>query len=163
MNIDHILETFNTQRVAYLLIGGMNFLLRHAPVLTFDVDLWIEDTPENRRRCEPTLAELQAQWGTADADWGPVAEKRPGWLGRQAVFCLYSPFGAIDIFRALKGLESWAECRARSETCRTAAGVEFSALCDEDMLGCQLALPEEERNHERIRFLQQRLGRQDAE
>ena len=28
MNIDHILQTFNVCEVDYLLIGGMNFLLR---------------------------------------------------------------------------------------------------------------------------------------
>ena len=34
MNIDHILQMFNASEVEYLLIGGMNFLLRHEPVLT---------------------------------------------------------------------------------------------------------------------------------
>jgi hypothetical protein len=62
MNVDRILETFNRQQVAYLLIGGMNFLLGHKPVLTYDVDLWVEDTEENLRRCEAALAELDAEW-----------------------------------------------------------------------------------------------------
>jgi hypothetical protein len=79
------------------------------------------------------------------------------------VFCLNSPSGAIDVFRAVKGLETWAECRARAEACRTAAGTPFLALSDEDMLRCQLALPEEERNPQRIWFLKQRLGRQNHE
>ena len=48
MNVDRILETFNRHEVAWLLIGGMNFLLRHKPVLTFDVDLWVDDTVQNR-------------------------------------------------------------------------------------------------------------------
>ena len=39
MNVDHILETLNGHQVVYLLIGGMNFLLRHTPVLTYDVDV----------------------------------------------------------------------------------------------------------------------------
>ena len=80
MNVDHILGTLNGHHVAYILIGGMNFLLRHAPVLTYDVDLWIEDTPENRDRCERALGELQAEWGASDRDWGPVAAKAEGWL-----------------------------------------------------------------------------------
>jgi hypothetical protein len=157
MNVDHILETFNSQQVSYLLIGGMNFLLRHAPMLTFDVDLWIEDSAENCTQCEEALARLDAQWGASEADWGPVAGKRPGWLRAQAVFCLNSPSGPIDVFRAVKGLDSWAECRARAEACRTTAGTPFSALADEDMLRCQLALPEADRNPVRIRFLSQRL------
>ena len=99
MNVDHILETLNGHQVAYILIGGMNFLLRHTPVLTYDVDLWIDDTPENLDRCEKALGELQAEWGATDNDWGPVSSKTPGWLGSQAVFCLTSPHGAVDIFR----------------------------------------------------------------
>jgi len=30
MNIDHILGTFDRFHVAYILVGGVNFLLRHA-------------------------------------------------------------------------------------------------------------------------------------
>jgi len=88
MNVDHIFESFNRQGVDYLLIGGMNFLLCHQPILTFDVDLWINDTVDNRRRCEAALAALAAEWGRTNADWGPVAPKAAGWLDQQAVFCL---------------------------------------------------------------------------
>ena len=59
MDVDLILQTFNAHRVDYLLIGGMNFLLFHEPVLTFDVDLWIDDAPENLRRAEQALGELR--------------------------------------------------------------------------------------------------------
>ncbi len=31
MNSDRILQTLNEHRVGYILIGGMNFLLRYAP------------------------------------------------------------------------------------------------------------------------------------
>ena len=48
MNVDTILDTMNRNMVDYILIGGMNFLLRHAPVITYDVDLWIKDTSGNR-------------------------------------------------------------------------------------------------------------------
>ncbi len=158
MNVDRILETFNRYQVACLLIGGMNFLLRHSPVVTFDVDLWIEDTPENLRRSEQALGELQAEWGRSRDDWGPVADKRPGWLRSQAVFCLTSPHGAIDIFCTVTGLDAWATCRGRAEPGRTAAGVSFLGLSDRDMLRCQLALPEAARNQDRIRALKRALG-----
>ncbi len=159
MNVDQILETMNTHRVGYLLIGGMNFLLRHAPVLTYDVDLWIDDTEENRDRCEQALAALQAEWGASEKDWGAVADKPPGWLARQAVFCLTSPHGAIDIFRSLKGLGSWRESRAAAQPGTTAAGAAYLGLSDEEMLKCQMALPESSRNPERIRTLREALGR----
>jgi hypothetical protein len=157
MNIDRILETFHRHRVAYLLIGGMNFLLRHEPVLTYDVDLWIDDTRQNRDRCEKALAELGAQWGTSDQDWGPVAQKTSAWIARHSVFCLNSPMGAIDIFRSVHGLSSWADCFARAERGTTGAGTPFLALSDADMLQCQMALPEQERKQERIRVLKQSL------
>jgi hypothetical protein len=163
MNVDHILKTLNTHEVAYLLIGGMNFLLRHAPVLTYDVDLWIEDTPENLHRCERALGVLQAQWGATDKDWGPVADKPPGWLGRQPLFCLTSPYGSIDVFRMVKGLGSWAASRAEAQASETAGGVPFVGLSDEDMLKSQMALPETERNQRRIRMLRIALGQVDDE
>jgi hypothetical protein len=163
MNVDRILETFNRGRVAYILIGGINFLLRHAPLLTYDVDLWIEDSPENLDRCEKALAELQAQWGASEHDWGPVANKRAGWLRQQAVFCLTSPSGAIDVFRSVKGLEDFAACRARAQAGHTSSGVPLVGLCDGDMLKCQLALPERDQDQKRIRLLRKALGRSEDE
>ena len=102
MNIDHILRTFADCGVEYLLIGGMNFLLRHEPVLTYDIDFWIRDTAENRDRCDTALRALDAAWGATEEDWRSVAAQ-PGWLVRQGVFCLTSPSGAIDIFRTVTG------------------------------------------------------------
>ncbi len=159
MNVDLILETMNRCEVAYLLIGGGNFLLRHAPVLTYDIDLWIEDTEENLDRCREALGALGVEWGASETDWGPVAGKGPQWIRTQHVFCLTSPHGAIDIFRSVKGLPSWPACRARAQPASTAAGVPYWGLADADMLECQLALDEAERNQERIRVLRESLGR----
>ncbi|MEN6557328.1 MAG: hypothetical protein ABFC54_04015 [Thermoguttaceae bacterium] len=159
---DRILSTLNQRGVNYLLIGGLNFLLRHAPVLTYDVDVWIEDTKANCRRCETALADLRAEWGASDEDWGPVLEKPSDWLLRQAVCCLTSEAGAIDIFRAVVGLDSWAACRARAAACRTALGTTFWGLADADMLQCQLALPEGRRNEARIRYLQNVLAQKQS-
>ncbi len=156
-NADRILTTLNRHRLDYLLLGGLNFLLRHAPVLTYDIDIWIDDTPDNRGRCESALAELQAEWGRSDDDWGPVAKKREDWLNCQAVFCLTSPHGAIDVFRTVAGLDSWTVCRDRAEVITMATGAKCQGLCDADMLQCQLALPEGRRNEARVRYLQEAL------
>jgi hypothetical protein len=161
MNVDAILGGFNRHEVAYLLIGGMNFMLRHVPVLTYDVDVWIEDTPENRKRCEKALAELGAEWGPSEQEWGPVSQHDAGWLDRQGVFCLTSPHGAIDVFRAVEGLASWTEARARAHQGHTSSGVPYVALCDEHMLQCQLALPEPKRRQDRIAALRRSLGMSD--
>ena len=162
MNVDHILDTMNRTGVAYLLFGGMNFLLRHAPVLTFDIDLWIEDGEENRRRCERALGELAAEWGVADDDWGPVTQKGPGWLDRQGVFCLNSPHGAIDIFRSVKGLDDWNTSRSQAREESTAAGTRYLGLSDTDMLRCQYALDEPQQKRQRIRVLEAAIGKPNS-
>lgn len=154
MNVDRILETFSRHEVDCLLIGGMNFLLRHQPVLTFDVDLWVADTPENLRRTERALAELGAEWGPSDADWRPVQDLPAGWLEWQTIFCLTSAQGPIDIFRAVRGLPHWDEAAARAVSATTAAGVPYRGLSDQDMLACQLALDEKDRKPERVKALQ---------
>ena len=163
MNVDHILRTLNEHRVEYILIGGMNFLLRHAPVLTFDVDVWIEDTAKNRQRCEKALGAIQAAWGASDAEWGPVADRKPGWLSHQPVFCLTSPYGSIDVFRAVTGLDSWMDCRRRAYAGQTATGTIFLGLSDEDMLACQMALADNEQKPDRIRFLRRVTGKKEKE
>ncbi len=158
MNIDHILETFNRNNVACLLIGGVHFLLRHKPYMTFDIDFWVRDDADNLGRCEKALAELGAEWGVGDEDWGPVAQRPPGWLNSQAVFCLASPFGAIDIFRSVQGLASWESSNLHAVSGKTASGAEYRGISDQDMLLCQEALPEPMRKLDRIRILKQALS-----
>jgi hypothetical protein len=158
MNVDRILETMNRCGVSYLLIGGMNFLLRHGGPLTFDVDLWIEDTEENRTRCERALTELGAEWGATEEEWGPVARISAGWLSRQPVFCLTSPEGAIDIFRSVEGLSSWRDARAEARKEATASGIPYWGLSDGSMLRSQLALKEGDRNQVRIQALRRALA-----
>jgi hypothetical protein len=159
VNVDEILMTMNRLGCRFLLIGGMNFMLRHEPILTYDVDLWIEDREDNRCCCELALLELGAEWGATEDVWGPVSGLESGWLDRQHVFSLITPHGAIDIFRSVFGLDDWQACwqRATSET--TASGVEYRGLSDEDMLQCQLALSEGEQKQDRIRALRDAIDK----
>jgi hypothetical protein len=154
MDIDRILQTLNRHGVDYILIGGVNFLLRHEPIATFDIDFWIEDSDANRARCQEALVELGASWGPDDENWKEVCDLPPNWMTWQAVYCLVSRCGSIDLFRAVKGLGSWAESRQCAQSARTAAGTAYVGLSDEDMLQCQLALAKEERKLDRIRTLQ---------
>jgi len=149
MNVDHVLDTMNRHTVEYLLIGGMNFLLRHEPVLTFDIDFWVHDTPHNLDRCEAAMADLDAAWGPTEDSWRPV-RLQPGWTRRQAVFCLTTPHGSVDVFRSVAGLGGWNECLGRSYSAFTAGGISFKGLGDSDMIACQMALAPEIRKHARV-------------
>jgi hypothetical protein len=157
MNLDRIFDTFNQHGVAYLLIGGMNFMLRHQPILTFDVDLWIDDRDDNRARCELALAALDAEWGDTDTTWEPVANKPAGWLARQAVFSLNSPHGAIDIFRAVPGLGGWQTSFQTAIAEATSSGIRYYGISDEDMLRCQLVLDAALQKTSRMQVLQSKL------
>lgn len=159
MNLDEILATMNRYDCRFLLIGGMNFMLRHQPILTYDVDLWIEDSADNRRRCEAALSELGAEWGATDDEWGPVSELMSGWLDRQHVFSMTTPYAALDIFRTVAGLDDWQICSERASTESTSAGTPYRGLSDEDMLRCQLVLSESEQKKERMRALRDAIGR----
>lgn len=154
-----MLEALNGEQVDYLLIGGMNFLLRHLPELTFDVDIWVEDTLANLERLNRALRRLGARWGPTEAEWRPVPNDWR-WLQRQGLFCLTTQHGALDVFREVRGLEGrYAECRKRAVPSQTGTGVAFLALSDEDMLACQEALPPGQRNERRIQVLRDAIRR----
>jgi hypothetical protein len=125
----------------------------HQPIHTYHVDVRIDDSEENRRGCEAALASINAEWGKTDEEWGPVSKLAPGWLAQQGVFSLITPFGALDIFRSVNGLNNWAACWERATEESTSAGVPYRGLSDEDMLQCQLALPAAEQKLERVRVL----------
>lgn len=157
MNVDAILQALDDQRVDFLLIGGMNFLIRHEPELTFDVDVWVRDEAENLARLNRSLESLGAEWGRTESEWRLVPSDWR-WLTSQAVFCLTTKEGALDIFREVRGLEGqYEECRARGLHTQTAAGVSFIGLSDRDMLVCQEALPPGEQKHRRMEVLREAI------
>ena len=159
MDVDRVLLTFNEQQVAYLLVGGVNFLLQHEPVLTYDVDLWVESSAANRARCEAALAALDAEWGKTEESWTRVSDLPTGWLdGAQSVYCLASPAGAIDVFLELKGLGTWPDSHSTSVEVRTATGTVCRGLNDDDMLACQMALESGERKQGRVDYFRRRKG-----
>ncbi len=157
MNVDEMLRALNDEEADYLLIGGMNFLLRHAPELTFDVDVWVRDEPANLERVNRALVKLNAEWGATDKEWRPVSNDWQ-WLRKQACFCLTTACGALDVFRAVRGLEGrYDECRKAAVPSATSKGVSYLALSDEHMLECQEVLPEHERKPKRIEILRRAI------
>jgi hypothetical protein len=158
MNVDAVLQAMNRYSVNYLLIGGMNFMLRHKPLLTYDIDLWIEDSPENREACDKALRELNAEWGSTPDSWGPVSNLPQDWLLQQTVYCLTTPYAAVDIMRSVAGLADWQTSRRNSILEQTKSGTSYYGLSDADMLKCQMVLDAHLRKSERVAILQEIVG-----
>jgi hypothetical protein len=157
MNADEILRTLNREQVDYLLIGGTNFLLRHLPELTWDLDTWVKDDAVSLTRLTRASCLLEAGSGRTEAERGPVATDSR-WLCTQEVFCLTTAQGALEVFREVRGLEGRSRaCKAQGVRTQTSAAIEFTGLSDEDMLACQEALPVEERKERRIQVLREAI------
>lgn len=52
LDYERVFRVMNQCSVEFLLIGGLNYYLLHRPISTQDIDLFINDDVENRRRCE---------------------------------------------------------------------------------------------------------------
>lgn len=135
----------------------MSYFLRHKPQLTFDIDFWVENSEENLSLVEACLTKLEAEWGKDDKDWKKVSMYPKGWIKGQSMFSFSSPYGAIDIFREVRGLNSWQESFAASVEGKTKAGASYRSISDEDLLKCQLALNEKEQKADRIKDLKEIL------
>ena len=158
LDYERVFRVMNHCGVEFLLIGGLNYYLQHRPISTQDIDLFINDTLENRSSCELALKELSAQWGRNDDDWGPVGQKTPGWLGYQGVYCLLTIAGPVDIFRSLAGVASFHSALVDSKALVVGSNTLVRLIGPKDLLACQMALPETVRRQDRVKHLREILG-----
>jgi|LakMenEpi03Aug12_release.lakeMendotaPanAssembly.Ray.scaffolds.fasta_scaffold02852_5 hypothetical protein len=152
-----VLQVLQDHQLRFLLIGGLNYFLAHQAVATQDIDIFIEDNLENNDICESALVELQAEWGKTDADWGPVSEKMPGWMESQSIYCMLTKHGPIDVFRTVPGIESFEQAWQRSVVLELSDSLRVRLLSAQDLLDCQLAIPEACRRLDRIVYLKKIL------
>ncbi len=158
LDYERVFRVMNECSVKFLLIGGLNYYLVHRPVSTQDIDLFISDNVENRRRCELALEELGAQWGRNDEDWGPVEQKMPGWLSYQGVYCLLTIAGPVDIFRSVAGVASFDRALVDSKELIVGSKTVVRLIGTKDLLACQMAIPETARRQDRVKHLREILG-----
>ena len=142
LDYERVFRVMNDCDVEFLLIGGLNYYLLHRPVSTQDIDLFINDSVANRSRCEFALADLGAQWGRTDDDWGPVDKKTPGWLSSQGVYCLLTTAGPVDIFRSVAGVDSFSRALKESKDVIVGTGTAVRLIGPKDLLALHfLKLP----------------------
>ena len=89
--------------VRYIMIGGFATNLHGYSRATKDIDLWIEDSPDNRKRLRIALREQ----GSGDYDVIETMDFIPGWADFQLNFGF-----KLDIMVNVKGLETigFEEC-----------------------------------------------------
>lgn len=89
-------ETLNKNNTEYIMVGGFATNLHGFARITSDVDLWIKDTIENRKRLRASFIELNL----GDFESIETMQFVPGWT----TFRLDSGID-LDIMTSLKGLE----------------------------------------------------------
>lgn len=92
----------NKYEVRYIMVGGLATFFHGYNRVTQDVDMWIDDTQENRQRLRRAFKEL----GHGDLASLETMEFVPGWT------TFYAAGVELDIMTSMKGLEdeSFATC-----------------------------------------------------
>jgi predicted nucleotidyltransferase len=109
----------NRHEVAYIMIGGVAVNLHGYSRSTDDIDVWLEDTLENRRKLEKVLGELG--YASLQLETFPFI---PGWTN------FYIGEGLeLDIITSMKGMEglSFTHC-LQAATTADIAGVKVPFL-----------------------------------
>lgn len=88
--------SLNKNGVKYITVGGIAAILHGHDRLTGDMDIWIEDTIENRRALRIAFKEC----GMGDFDMMERLQIVPGWT----YFCLNNGL-RLDLMTHVKGLE----------------------------------------------------------
>ena len=57
-DFEDVLELFHRHGVRYLIVGGLAFIFHAKPRYTKDIDIWIDEDPENVRRANDALVEF---------------------------------------------------------------------------------------------------------
>lgn len=96
-------KCLHSNEVRYIMVGGFAINLHGFSRATKDIDLWIEDSPENRKKLRKALKEQ------GSGDYEPLERMQfvPGWTN----FQLNHGF-VLDIMVSLKGLDDigFSEC-----------------------------------------------------
>ncbi|MBI2731407.1 MAG: hypothetical protein HYX40_11780 [Sphingobacteriales bacterium] len=119
-------KSLNNNNVRYIMVGGVATNLNGYQRSTEDIDMWIEDTIDNRRNLRKGLKE----YGLGDLEPIERIKFLPGWTD----FYLNSGL-RLDIMTEMKGLEqySFAECLEKA-TVAEILNVQVSFLHINDLI-----------------------------
>lgn len=97
-------RSLNEHQVRYIMVGGLATFFHGYNRVTEDVDMWIDDTLDNRKRLRAAFRDLQY----GDMESLETMEFVPGWT------TFYAAGVELDILTSMKGLEdqSFEDCYA---------------------------------------------------
>ncbi len=97
-------RSLNEHQVRYIMVGGLATFFHGYNRVTEDVDMWIDDTLENRKKLRAAFRDLNY----GDMESLETMEFVPGWT------TFYAAGVELDIMTSMKGLEdeSFADCYA---------------------------------------------------
>ncbi len=101
-------RVFNNNHVKYIMVGGLATRFHGYSRATDDLDIWIEETLENRRNLRKAFAEL----GYGDFESIETMQFVPGWTSFNAAGI------ELDIMTEMKGIENetFTDCLKMAST-----------------------------------------------
>jgi hypothetical protein len=128
------LRTFNDQQVNYVVIGGYASSILGAPIITNDIDVCYERTPENMERLAGALRELHATLRVAgvDEDLPFVLDGRT--LAAGDSFTFRSDAGDLDILGTPSGTGGFRDLDADATSYDLGEGLIVRVVSLDDLI-----------------------------
>jgi hypothetical protein len=128
------LRTFNDRQVKYVVIGGYASSILGAPIITNDIDVCYERTPENMERLAGALRELHATLRVAGVD-----EDRPFILDGRTLaagdsFTFRSDAGDLDILGTPSGTGGFRDLDAGATSYDLGEGLIVRVVSLDDLI-----------------------------
>lgn len=106
-----LLQALLRHQVDFIVVGGVAALLEGAPILTLDLDVLYDRTPENRERLLGALRELNARYrDPAGRHILPDPEK----LATMRLHLLLTDLGALDVLGTIGNDLTYQDLRSRT-------------------------------------------------
>lgn len=128
------LRILREEEVRFVLIGGFAGQLLGAPLITNDLDVCYDRSPENIERLARALARLHATLRVAN-----VEEDLPFILDARTLaagdsFTFVTDHGSLDMLGTPSGTAGYADLAAAASLVRVAADLEVSVVALEDLM-----------------------------
>jgi hypothetical protein len=106
-----LLRALTRHEVDYIVVGGVAALLEGAPILTLDLDVLFDRTPENQSRLLAALQELKARYRDPA---GRHIEPDMAKLETMRLHLLLTDLGALDVLGSIGAGLTYQDLRERT-------------------------------------------------